>query len=94
MPGGRLSKSQGVGAAVFFGPDDVDTPAPVAFPVAVSRTALGEGETVELAGVVVVADGGGLRALSASGEELPSHQAFWFAWSQFQPGTAVWTPLG
>jgi hypothetical protein len=67
---------------------------PVAFPVAASRSALDAGETVELAGVVLAADGGGLRALTAAGDELPSHQSFWFAWSQFQPETVVWTPLG
>ncbi|MBA2632243.1 MAG: DUF3179 domain-containing protein, partial [Chloroflexi bacterium] len=27
------------------------------------------------------------------GEELPAHEAFWFAWSQFHPETLVWTPL-
>jgi hypothetical protein len=27
------------------------------------------------------------------GDELPAHQAFWFAWSQFHPETVVWTPL-
>ena len=37
-------------------------------------------------------DGGGLRIRVASGEELPAHESFWFAWSQFHPDTAVWTP--
>ena len=26
----------------------------------------------------------------ADGSDLGSHQAFWFAWSQFHPGTALW----
>ena len=43
------------------------------------------------AGVELVVDGGGLRARSSGGEELPAHQAFWFAWSQFHPDTALWT---
>ena len=50
-------------------------------------------ESVAAAGVELVADGGGLRARSRR-RELPAHQAFWFAWSQFHPDTALWTPLG
>ena len=26
-------------------------------------------------------------------DELPVHQAFWFAWSQFHPDTIAWTPI-
>ena len=26
------------------------------------------------------------------GTAVAAHQAFWFAWSQFMPGTLVWTP--
>ena len=48
----------------------------------------------DLAGVTLVAEGSGVRAVTVGGDELPSHQAFWFAWSQFEPGTLVWTPLG
>ncbi len=64
---------------------------PVAFPVDRARAALAAGDTVALAGVELVADGGGFRARSGGGEELPAHQAFWFAWSQFHPDTALWT---
>ncbi len=67
---------------------------PVAFPAGVGRGALDDGESVELAGVVLVPDGGGVRATTEAGEPLVTHQAFWFAWSQFHPGTLVWTPLG
>jgi hypothetical protein len=66
---------------------------PVAFPVALATAALAEGRTVEVAGVTAVAEAGGLRAL-AGGDELPAHQAFWFAWSQFHPDTLLWSPLG
>jgi len=66
---------------------------PVAFPAAAARTALGEGKEVKLAGVRLELDGDGLRAVGDGGEELVSHQAYWFAWSQFHPGTAVWTSL-
>ena len=65
----------------------------LAFPVAQSRAALQEGDAVVLAGVRLVLDGGGLRAEWTDGRPLPSHQAYWFAWSQFHPDTLVWTPL-
>jgi len=49
---------------------------------------------VTAGGVEVVADAGGLRARSRAGKELPAHQAFWFAWSQFHPATQLWTRPG
>ncbi len=64
----------------------------VAFSAAQARRALAEGERVEASGVELTADGGGLRARNADGRELVVHQAFWFAWSQFHPGTRVWSP--
>ncbi len=63
----------------------------IAFPAEEARTALQNGDRVTLAEVELVADGGGLRARMTSGEDLPSHQAFWFAWSQFRPDTMVWS---
>jgi hypothetical protein len=36
-------------------------------------------------------DGDGLR-VTAGGDELSAHQAFWFAWSQFHPDTELWLP--
>ena len=59
----------------------------VAFPVLEAREALASGSAVELAGVTLVADGGGLRV---AGDDLPAHEAFWFAWSQFHPETELW----
>jgi hypothetical protein len=67
---------------------------PVAFPADQARTALADGQRVTAAGVELRADGGGLRARRAGGSEVPAHEAFWFAWSQFHPDTAIWTPLG
>jgi len=64
---------------------------PVAFAANPARAALTNGRAVAAAGVELFADGGGLRARSSRGEELPAHQAFWFAWSQFHPDTALWT---
>jgi hypothetical protein len=55
--------------------------------------ALKAGKQVELAGVRVELDGDGLRAVLEDGAEAVSHQAFWFAWSQFHPRTALWTPM-
>ncbi len=62
---------------------------PVAFPVGAARLALEAGEEVGLAGVSLQTDAGGLRAF-IDGAESPAHEAFWFAWSQFQPRTLLW----
>lgn len=62
----------------------------VAFPSNAAREALEAGETVELNGVTLELDSGGLRTFDANGDEIASHQAFWFAWSQFRPDTALW----
>ncbi len=67
---------------------------PLAFPVDQARAALADGRQVALGDVELRADDGGLRVYLRGGEELPSHQAFWFAWSQFHPATQLWTPLG
>jgi hypothetical protein len=64
----------------------------VAFPVAAAQEALRSGGDVGLVGVSLQSDGGGLRAVGPSGDELASHQAFWFAWSQFTPDTLLWQP--
>jgi hypothetical protein len=73
-----------------LGPDGI----PVAFAADAAREALARGEEVEFAGVRVTTDGAGLLAESLTGRDLPSHQAFWFAWSQFRPGTVVWPAAG
>ena len=62
---------------------------PLAFPRAAVQLALAAGEPVRLDGVVVRNEGGGLRAYVGN-QEATSQQAFWFAWSQFKPGTQVW----
>jgi hypothetical protein len=64
----------------------------LAFPAAEARRALEAGDQVEEAGVVVVLEGDGLVAETVAGAPLVSHQAFWFAWSQFHPDTVVWSP--
>jgi hypothetical protein len=67
---------------------------PVAFHVAKARAALERGEDVLFENVHLVLDGGGLRAVDGSGDDLGAHQAFWFAWSQFHPGSALWPEPG
>jgi hypothetical protein len=67
----------------------LDDGTPVAFPAAAARVALSSGSDVTLAGVVVRMSGGGLVA-EIGAVPLPSKQAFWFAWSQFHPGTLLW----
>lgn len=62
---------------------------PIAFPRAAARLALTAGEQVAMAGVSIRPDGDGLRAFIGDAE-TPSHEAFWFAWSQFRPGTLLW----
>ncbi len=62
----------------------------VAFPTAAAKTALANGRTVATAGVEVYTDGAGLRTRTPDGSDLASHQAFWFAWSQFHPDTIRW----
>ncbi len=66
---------------------------PMAFPVDQARAALAEGREVVFGDIEVTSDGGGMRVRVQGGDELPAHQAFWFAWSQFHPETVVWTPL-
>jgi hypothetical protein len=63
----------------------------VAFPVDAATRALAAGDVVATAGVEVLTDGAGLYAQTLDGQPIVSHQAFWFAWSQFHPNTDVWT---
>ena len=62
----------------------------IAFPAAAARQSLEEGVAVSAAGVSLQMDGGGLRAFDEAGNELPTHESFWFAWSQFRPETQLW----
>jgi hypothetical protein len=62
---------------------------PLAFPRAAVQLALKAGEPVTMGGVVVRSSGDGLRAFAGE-KDAVSHEAFWFAWSQFKPGTLLW----
>ena len=66
----------------------------IAFPVEQALAELAAGGAVAVGNVEAFADGGGLRIRIVGGAELPAHESFWFAWSQFHPDTAVWTPVG
>jgi hypothetical protein len=63
---------------------------PVAFIVSAVESALAAGSTVSLDGATISTDGAGFLASGADGEPIAAHQAFWFAWSQFHPDTALW----
>jgi hypothetical protein len=72
-----------------IGPEGV----PIAFPADQARAELEAGGVVALGGVEVVLEGGlGVRV--EGGDELPAHEARWFAWSQFHPDTLLWAPVG
>lgn len=62
---------------------------PVAFPTAAAAAHLQSGGVIEIEGVTAMLTDG-VRVFDANGNELVSHQSFWFAWSQFHPTTLVW----
>jgi len=63
---------------------------PVAFPVLEARRALRE-EEFEFEGLTVRLEDS-IRVYDSRGNELTSHESFWFAWSQFHPGSLLWAP--
>lgn len=63
---------------------------PVAFQRSAALVALTRGDEIAFENVRLELAAGGIRAVDASGADLGSHEAFWFAWSQFHPGTALW----
>lgn len=65
----------------------------VAFPAAAAKAAFAADLPVEIGGVALASDGAGFTARLTSGEEsVATHEAFWFAWSQFHPSTLLWSP--
>ncbi|NNE12204.1 MAG: DUF3179 domain-containing protein [Ilumatobacter sp.] len=61
----------------------------IGFSVDALRTATADGAVVRFEGVTVTPDGGGFVA-EVDGDEVGTHEAFWFAWSQFHPDTRLW----
>ncbi len=64
----------------------------VAFPRATAYIALLRGDEVSFENIYLQLDAGGIGAVDAAGSTWTTHQAFWFAWSQFHPQTQVWQP--
>jgi hypothetical protein len=63
---------------------------PIAFPVSQVLKALNAGQSVGFENIQLTLDAGGVRAVNEEGQDLGSHQSFWFAWSQFHPDTKLW----
>jgi len=63
---------------------------PIAFQRTEAIVALKKGQPVTYENIKLVLDSGGIRAVDDNGTDLGSHQAFWFAWSQFYPETKLW----
>ncbi|MEP3345220.1 MAG: DUF3179 domain-containing (seleno)protein [Litoreibacter sp.] len=63
---------------------------PVAFPRTIAAAALAAGQEVAFGDVRLKGSAGGLHAVRRDGSDTGSHQAFWFAWSQFHPNTVLW----
>jgi len=63
---------------------------PIAFQRAPALVALQAGEDIVFENIQLQLDAGGIRAVDSSGADIGSHQAFWFAWSQFHPETEIW----
>ncbi|MEL7027108.1 MAG: DUF3179 domain-containing (seleno)protein [Pseudomonadota bacterium] len=64
---------------------------PVAFQRSTALVALTRGDEIAFENVRLELDAGGIKAVDADGSDLGSHQAFWFAWSQFHPDTELWS---
>jgi len=65
---------------------------PVAFQRSTALISLIRGDEIVFENVRLELDGGGIKAVGDDGSDLGSHQAFWFAWSQFHPQTDLWFP--
>ncbi|MEL6964736.1 MAG: hypothetical protein AAFO01_18445, partial [Pseudomonadota bacterium] len=64
---------------------------PIAFQRSKAFVALKNGDEIAFENIRLELDAGGIRAVDANGSDLGSHQAFWFAWSQFYPKTELWS---
>ena len=63
---------------------------PLAIHVNSALGAIQRGEIVVIDDIRVVQSGDGLLAFDSDGNQITAHQAFWFAWSQFNPATDLW----
>lgn len=62
----------------------------VAVHVDIARAELISGDSIMIGDLKIELAGDGIRAVRSDGSDAGAHQAFWFAWSQFQPDTLVW----
>ena len=62
----------------------------VAFQRSAAMVALSQGTPIVVENIRLELDAGGIKAVDANGDGVGSHQAFWFAWSQFHPDTQLW----
>ena len=67
----------------------LDDGTPVAFPAELVRSTMLDGDRVTFEDIEIERDGGGFVAV-IDGDEIATHEAFWFAWSQFHPDTLLW----
>ncbi len=63
---------------------------PVAFQRSTALLALREGAEIRYENVRLELSAGGIKAVGTDDADLGSHEAFWFAWSQFHPETELW----
>lgn len=63
---------------------------PVAFQRSAALVALRRGSRISVGDIRLVLSAGGIKAVGIDGADIGSHQAFWFAWSQFHPDTVLW----
>lgn len=63
---------------------------PVAFQRSKAFAALKNGNKITVEGIYLKLEAGGIKAVDMDGMDLGSHEAFWFAWSQFHPQTKLW----
>ncbi len=64
---------------------------PVAFQRSKALVVLTNGGEISYENLQLKLDAGGIRVHDKDGAAFGSHQAFWFAWSQFHPQTALWS---
>lgn len=67
---------------------------PVAFQRSAAFLVLSKGEDIVVENIQLKLEAGGIKAVDKEGGDSGSHQAFWFAWSQFYPETALWPGPG
>ncbi len=64
---------------------------PIAFQRSKAVLALKQGKEITFENVSLKLSAGGVKAVGEDGSDVGSHQAFWFAWSQFHPTTELWS---